>query len=370
MKHLSYISAITMLIVLAACGKKKEAAPQGPDTVDVAYPTVDSVTLHRTYPGIVYAGDEAQVVARVDGVILSCNYSGGDRVSAGQVLFTIESTKYRDAVAQAESALSTARAEYAYASKQYEALKKALKSDAVSQMDVIQAKSNMEQSASDIKNATAFLQTARTNLGYCQVRAPLSGIVSTPTLDPGNYVAGAVSPVVLCTVYDDSTMSVHFNVADSEYEQILGNNGGIRNPLFRKVPISFANPLPHSYTINLSYESPSVDPSTGSLLVKGIVKNINGELKNGMYCTVSLPYGIDPHALLIKDASIGTDQLGKYVYVVNDSDKVVYTHIEVGDLYRDSLRLVTKGLTSRQRYVTKALLNVRQGEKVKPVIVR
>ena len=70
--------------------------------------------------------------------------------------------------------------------------------------------------------------------------------------------------------------------------------------------------------------------------------------------------------MLIKDAAIGTDQLGKYVYVVNDSDKVVYTPITVGDVYRDSMRIVNSGLSPDSRYVTRALLKVRDGMKVKP----
>ena len=86
-----------------------------------------------------------------------------------------------------------------------------------------------------------------------------------------------------------------------------------------------------------------------------------------MYATVMLPYAIDPKAIVIKDASIGTDQLGKYVYVVNDSNRVVYTPIKVGELYQDSLRIVNDGLAPTDRYVTKALLKVRDGMEIKPV---
>lgn len=89
-----------------------------------------------------------------------------------------------------------------------------------------------------------------------------------------------------------------------------------------------------------------------------------------MFVSVALPYAVEPHAVLVRDASIGTDQLGKYLYVVNDSDKVVYTPVTVGELYHDTLRIISKGITPRSRYVTKALLNVRNGEKIKPVTAR
>lgn len=74
--------------------------------------------------------------------------------------------------------------------------------------------------------------------------------------------------------------------------------------------------------------------------------------------------------MLVRDASIGTDQLGKYLYVVNDSDKVVYTPIEVGGLYRDSMRVVTKGISPESRYITSALLKVRDGMPVKTVMTK
>ena len=83
-----------------------------------------------------------------------------------------------------------------------------------------------------------------------------------------------------------------------------------------------------------------------------------------MYCTVHMPYKVDPAAMLVRDASIGTDQLGKYVYVVNDSGKVVYTPVKTGDLVADTMRLVTEGLRPGDRYVTSALLKVRDGMKV------
>ncbi|MCG4735888.1 efflux transporter periplasmic adaptor subunit, partial [Bacteroides intestinalis] len=85
-----------------------------------------------------------------------------------------------------------------------------------------------------------------------------------------------------------------------------------------------------------------------------------------LYVSITLPYGKESQAILIPDASIGTDQLGKYVYVVNDSDRVRYRHIEVGQLIDDTLRQITGGLSPQERYVTRALMKVREGMKVKP----
>lgn len=373
MKHTYLIiGSLAFAAALSACHKKndKQHEAEGIPSVEVALPEIDSVVLHKTYPGTLYSGSVVDVMARVNGQFIGQSFQGGDHVKAGQLLCTLESTRYADAVKQARASLATAKSEYDYASRHYEAMNKALEVDAVSQMEVIQSKSAMEQAQAAIRNAEATLETALTNLSYCTIRAPQSGTISEAVMNVGNYINGEGAPVKMATIYNNEYLDATFNIEDSQYEKMVGRNGGASGPLYRAMPLKFAEELPHSYTADLHYESPSVNTSTGTILLKGKVKNINDELKNGMYVTVSLPYGVDPKAILVKDASIGTDQLGKYLYVVNDSDKVVLTHIETGDVYRDSLRIVTKGLKPGQRYVTKALLTVRAGEKVKPVLTR
>ncbi|MDE6338622.1 MAG: efflux RND transporter periplasmic adaptor subunit [Muribaculaceae bacterium] len=353
-------------LVLGGCHKREKETAQVPE-VEVATPIVDSVTLHKTYPGFIRALNSADIVARVNGQLLTQNYHEGDYVTKGQVLFTIESSKYRDAVQQAQAALNTARSQYDYASRQYEAMKKALQADAVSQMDVIQAESSMNTAKASIQNAAAALSTAQENLGYCTVRATRSGRISIATMSTGNYINGEGSPVKLATIYDDEKVKATFEIEASQYELMMGEGNPVENKLLRHIPLSFEQPLPHTYTADLVYTSPNVETNTGTITLDGHLDNPDKELKDGMYVSVDLPYGTDPHAILIRDASIGTDQLGKYVYVVNDSNKVVYTPIEVGQLYQDTLRIVTKGLTPQSRYVTKALLTVRNGMEIKPI---
>lgn len=339
-------------------------------TVNVTTPVIDSIVLYKTYPGIISASSSAVVVGKVNGELLTQNYESGSFVNKGQVLFTIESSTYRDAVKQANASLATAKSELEYAASNYAALKDALESDAVSQIEVIQAKSEMEQAEAAVKNAEAALSHANTKLSYCTIKAPLSGYATSAIPKLGEYISGEDSPVEFCTIYNNTEMTAEFNIEDSQYQKMAGINDKYTKTLYQNIPIKFTNSLPHSYSANLVYESPSIDSSTGTLLLKGKIKNIDNELRDGMYVTVDLPYGVNPRAILIKDASIGTDQLGKYVYVVNDSDRVVYTPIKVGDLYQDSLRVVNEGLKPDDRYVTEALLSVRNGMKVNPRISR
>lgn len=362
--------ASTLIVVSGCKGKKDAKQTEETPTVDVAQAVTDSIVLHKTYPGFVSSHEMADVVARVSGVVQSKNYTSGSYVEKGQVLFTIEPTKYRDAVTQAEASLATAQSQYEYYTRQHAAMKKAFESDAVSEMDVIQSENNRRQAEASIKNARAALATARLNLSYCTVRAPISGLCTSATVDPGNFVNGEGGSFKLAEIYDNKHMVVVFDIEESQYEKMVGANGGPKGPLYRAVPLSFNERLPHRYTADLYYEAPNVDRSTGTMPLKGTVMNVNNELRDGMYCTVSLPYGVDPKAILVKDASVCTDQLGKYLYVVNDSNKVVYTPIEVGDVYADTLRIVTKGLKPGAKYVTKAMLNVRNGMEIKPRLVK
>lgn len=365
------LSAGTLLLTSAACKRAdKKAMSEDIPQISVANPKVDSIVLHKTYPGLLSAADAAAVVGRASGNIISKTYDNGSYVNKGQVLFTIESTKYRDAVQQAQAALATAKSQYEYASKNYQALSEALKSDAVSQMEVIQAKATMEQAAASVKNAEAALSQANLNLSFCTVRAPIAGYVTSNNVNVGEYINGEGGAVELCKIYDNTTMIAVFTIEDAQYEQMIGQNGGMGHALYRNVPIKFNQPLPHSYTADLNYQAPAINSSTGTLTLQAKIKNIDNELKDGMYVTVELPYGIDPKAILIRDASIGTDQLGKYVYVVNDSNKVVYTPIKTGELYQDSLRVVNEGLKPGDRYVTEALLTVRNGMTVKPDLTK
>lgn len=372
-RSLLYISLLTAVTAFAAgCDRKKDknAAQHEVPAIQVAEATVDSVVLYKTLPGIIQSATTTNVVARVNGKVLSKNFTGGDYVRSGQTLYTIESTTYRNAVESAQASLASARSQYDYYTKQLAAMRKALEADAVSKMQVSQAENNLQQAASSISEAQAQLSTARENLSHCTVTAPSSGYISETRIDAGNYVSGEGEAVVLATIYDNDNLRAEFSISDSQYEELIGGMGGITAQVYRDVPLSFREPLQNGYTADLYYESPSIDQSTGSLSLVGTLTNKDNELKNGMYVTVSLPYDVNPRAVLVKDASLGSDQLGYYLYTVDSDNKVHHTPVKVGGVYQDSLRVVTSGIEPGQRYVTKALLNVRPGETIRPVMTK
>lgn len=358
-------------VSLVGCqSKDKKTQETGPVPVEVAEVVSDSVVIHKKFPATLGAGDKVDLMARVNGTLLSQNFSGGDKVKKGQVLFSIEDTRYRDAVEQARSQLETAKSSYAYASKNYAALEKALESDAVAQIQVLDAKSAMEQAKASVENAQAALQSASTTLGYCTVRAPFDGEMSVGTYSAGTYIAGEGAAQKLATIYDNSVLNADFYLDDASYLRSFSNENGRSKINYDSVPLSFTEKLPHQYFGRLVYIAPDVDTATGTLHVRAKVDNTYGELRDGMYATISLPMKLDPNAILVKDASISTDQLGKFVYVVNDSNRVVYTPIKVGAMANDSMRVVNEGLRRGDKYVTRALLKVRPGMEIKPVLTK
>jgi RND family efflux transporter MFP subunit len=337
-------------------------------SVDVKHPIVDSITLYSSYPAILKSKRNVNIVCRVNGCITAKLFTNGEMVQQGTPLYTIESDIYQQKVKEAEAQLQTAEATNSYNIQEYDAMKRALESEAVSKIDVIQAESAMHQSQASIKSAQAALANASTMLSYCTIHAPYTGCLASSTLSVGDYVNGENSPVTLTTIYDNTTVTAHLAV-DSDIFRAITESLATNSIDYTNIPIAFGDSIKGTYSGRLTYKAPDINPQTGTVEMHIEMNNPTGELRSGMYCTVMMPYAINSHATLINDAAIGTDQLGKYIFVVNDSNRVVYTPIHVGELYNDTMRIVTAGISPSERYITRALLKVHNGMTVAPIDV-
>lgn len=356
--------------MVPSCHKGDNVSGSREETVSVAVPVTDTVVLTKTFPGYLEARSTVQLVARVNGYLREKCYTDGQFVKKGTVLFIIEDTQYRDAVTRAEAALHTAQSTLDYNIRNYEAMKKALESDAVSQIAVIQAEADLKKSEASVRDANATLETAKTNLDYCRVRAPFDGHVTASEVSVGSYVSGEGSAQPLATIYDDAKLKAVFNVAETSYVSNIKSIAADQGLDLGKIPVSFTDTLPHDYTADLFYIAPDIDVSTGTLTMYAYVDNAYGELKSGMFVNITLPYDKLDDAVLVKTTSISTDQAGKYLYTLNDSNKVVYTPIIAGGEALDSMTIVKSGLKPESRYITQAMLKVRDGMKVNPYMVK
>ena len=355
------------LLTITACHKKSESTPNGTALpIEVATPIVKEVTLTREYPGYLKADATIPIMGRVNGSIIKRNFIEGCRVKKGELLFVIEPTLYENAVAQAQASLQTAIAEQEYARSNYERMQVAINSNAVSEIELLQAKSRIESCNAAVANAKAALKTAQTKLGYCYIEAPDDGRVGLTKQPTGAYIAGEMSPVELCQLYKDDLMYAFFNIPDIQwFRKALATNGSIdqTNITFT---LGEGNIIKRDATID--YLAPNVNTGTGTLQIRAELPNSDGVLKSGSYISIIMPYDKIDNALLIRDASIGTDQTGKFIYVVNTQNEVEYRRIEIGSIIDDTMRLVTSGLEPEERYVTKALLKVRNGMPIMPIM--
>ena len=339
--------------VLTACDKNKPSQTEMQALpVDVAKPLVENVTLTKDYPGYLEAESNVDLVGRVNGTLQSKNFAPGSRVRQGQVLFVIEPTLYENSVKQAEAELKTAKANLEYAVSSYQRMKEAIKSDAVSRIQYLQAESHVAACEAAVSNAEAALKTARTNLSYCYVKAPCDGVVDVSAYSVGAYIGGALQPVKLATVYKDNRMYSYFNIADNQYLTYeLAQEAASKIPAETHfVTLRLGTDGAQSWKAKLDYLSPNVTLTNTAFRASpyGKVTLTNNPGR-------SIPSGLSNSARK------------RRVPVVNDSDIVNYRHIEVGQLADHNMRVVKSGLSPSERYVTKALLKVRQGMKIKPI---
>ena len=368
MKTNTYLIAL-FGVLLSGCGKKETSATMEALPVEVAKPLVKNVTLTRDYPGYLTAETSVDIVGRVNGTLLSKLYPSGQRVKKGQTLFVVDPTLYQNAVKQAEAALKTAKANLDYARSNYERMKEAIKSDAVSRIQLVQAESNVQIYEAAVSNAEAELKTARLNLSYCYIKSPIDGIADLAEYSDGAYISGEGNPVKMTTVYQDNKLYSYFDISDNQYlavELLRAANTKIPEAE-HSVTLRVGADGSKTWQGKLNYLSPSFSLSTGTMRLRAELENPDGVLKPGLYVSVTLPYAMAEKAILVDNASIGTDQLGKFLYVVNDSNLVNTRHIELGQLVDDGMRIVTSGLSPDERYVTKALMKVRQGMKIQPI---
>lgn len=369
MKKRTSIIALSALLLIG-CGKKETSMRKDALPIEVARPIVKDVTLTRDYPGYLTAETSLDIVGQVNGTLLSKRYVSGGRVKKGQTLFVVDPTLYENAVKQAEAALKTAQANLVYAKSNYERMKEAIKSDAVSRIQFIQAESNVETCEAAVSNAEAELKTAKVRLGHCYIQSPIDGIADLAEYSEGDYISGEGSPVKLTTVYQDDMMYSYFDISDNQYLafELLREDRTKIPEKEHVVTLRVGTDQAKMWKGKLDYLSPSFNLGTGTMRLRAALENPDGVLKPGLYVSVTLPYATAEKAVLVENASIGTDQLGEYLYVVNDSNVVNVRHIEIGQLMDNGLRIVISGLLPEEYYVTKALMKVRQGMKIQPII--
>src|SRR6266436_4467867 len=358
---------ILPFVALTAC-EQNSFVPPPPPKVEVGVPVKQTVTRFLEATGNTAPIKSVDLVARVQGFLQSINYQDGSFVKQGTTLFTIEPETYKLKLEQAQAAEVGAQATVKSAEADYKRQVELVQKQAVSQSTLDTSTSTRDNSQASLQQAQVNTKIAAVNYGYTNVVAPFDGIVSAHLVSVGELV-GAASPTQLATIVQLDPIYVNFNVNEQDVPRIReeARRRGLTATDLRQLPIEIGLQTEDGYPHKgkLDYAAPTINQSTGTLAVRGVLPNPDRVLLPGFYVRVRVPFDQEPNALLVPDVALGSDQAGRYVLVVNGENVVEQRKVAVGQLEGD-LRVIETGLKGDDRVVIAGLLRAIPGQKVDP----
>jgi RND family efflux transporter MFP subunit len=361
------IFVIPALLALTAC-EQNSFVPPPPPKVDAGPPLQQNITRFLEATGNTAPIQTVDLVARVQGVLQSINYKDGSFVKQGTTLFTIEPDTYKFKLEQAQAAEAGAQASLKQAEADYKRQVDLVARQAVSQATLDTSTSTRDNAQANLQQAQANTKIAAVNFGYTNVVAPFDGIVSAHLVSIGELV-GAASPTQLATIVQLDPIYVNFNVNEQDVLRIRAEarRRGMTSSELTQLPIEVGLQTETGYPHKgkLDYAAPTVNLSTGTLAVRGVLPNPDRVLLPGYYVRVRVPFDKQENALLVPDVALGSDQAGRYVLVVNADNIVEQRKVRAGQLEGD-LRVIEDGLKPDDRVVVAGLLRAIPGQKVDP----
>jgi RND family efflux transporter MFP subunit len=342
--------------------------PPPPPKVDVATPVQKQITRYLDATGNTAPVKSVDLVARVQGFLQAINYKDGNLVKEGTTLFTIEPDTYKLKLEQAQAAEVGAQSSLKQAEADYKRQVELVQKQAVSQSTLDTSTSNRDNMQANLQQAQVNTKIAQVNLGYTNVTAPFDGVVTAHLVSVGELV-GVASPTQLATIVALDPIYVNFNVNEQDVLKVReeARRRSMTVDELRTLPVEVAlqtdTGFPHKG--NLDYVSPQLNQGTGTIAVRGILKNPDRVLLPGFFVRVRVPFEQQQSALLVPDAALGSDQAGRYVLVVNAENVVEQRKVTTGQLDGE-LRVIETGLKPDDKVVVGGLLRAIPGQKVDP----
>jgi RND family efflux transporter MFP subunit len=361
------VFVLSALIALAGC-EQNSFVPPPPPKVDVGVPVQRNVTRYLEATGNTAPIKSVDLVARVQGFLQSINYQDGAFVKEGTTLFTIEPDTYKLKLDQAQAAEAGAQASVKQAEADYKRQVDLVARQAVSQATLDTSTSTRDNAQANLQQAQANTKIAAVNYGYTNVVAPFDGIVSAHLISVGELV-GVASPTQLANIVQLDPIYVTFNVNEQDVLRIRdeARRKGMTSSDLKQLPIEVGLQTETGYPHKgkLDYAAPTINQSTGTLPVRGVLPNPDRVLLPGYYVRVRVPFDQQQNALLVPDVALGSDQSGRYVLVVNGDNVVEQRKVVTGPL-EGELRVIESGLKADDRVVIAGLLRAIPGQKVDP----
>ena len=359
--------AIALSLSLTGCREPNTFVPPPPPQVTVDTPQQIDATFFVDFPGRTAAFESVDVRARIKGFLRNVNFRDGQDLNVGDLLFEIEPETYQAAVETAIANVAQAVANLKLEDATLQRREQAFKTQAVSELDVIDAQARKSVAEAQLSAAKAALKQAELDLSYTQVTAPIAGRAARRLVSVGNLVGGGEATLLTQIVVVDP-LYIFFNVDERTALRIFRKEkdepSAVDTNKTMKVYIELADGEMNETPAFVDYADPDFDPSTGTILVRAVMQNEDRRLLPGLFSRVQIPHE-RKNAIVVPETSISRDMIGPYLLVVNDDNSVKAHYVELGPTIKEG-RIIDSGIEATSRIIVEGLQRARDGITVTP----
>jgi multidrug efflux system membrane fusion protein len=364
-------SIVTNKYVHAGQATAGPAAPEQAVAVTVAVVEPRQTSLWDEFSGRLEAVNRVELRPRVAGAIESTKFAEGELVKAGDVLFRIDPALYQAEVEKAQAQLEAAKARAVFTNGELERGQQLIGNHVVTQRDLDQRDNANREAIANVKAAEATLHTARLNLDYTEVRAPVDGRVGRIEVTVGNLVSAGTSSPVLTSLVSVNPIYASFDADEDVVVHALrsvAEPSGKRGKL-NQIPVEMTTADGATGKGHIQLIDNQVNGQSGTIRVRAIFSNDDGQLIPGQFARLRMGQPQQQTLVMVDERAIGTDQDKKFVMVVGADNRAAYRSVTLGGAV-DGLRVVTSGLSSGDRIVINGLQRVRPGALVKSEVAK
>lgn len=344
-------------------------AAAAPTPVSVALVEQRALVSWAEFSGRLEAIERVEIRSRVSGVVEQVHFSQGALVKQGDLLVSIDQAPYQAEFERAQAQLLAAEARVALAANEHERGQKLMSTQNVSQRDLDARLNALREAQANERAARAALQSARLNLDYTQIRAPIGGRIGRLEVTVGNLVAAGANAPLLTTLVSVDPVYAGFNADEGSLLKALATlpvEAGKPRDL-KRIPVQMTTATNEAAPISghLNFVDNGIDAATGTVRVRAIFDNKDGALMPGQFVRLRMGQARSEPALVINERAVGTDQNKKFVFVVGKDHKAQWREVTLGTA-AEGLRIVTSGLEAGEQIVVNGLQRIRPGATVAP----
>ena len=350
-------------LYLAPLGAKTRAAAQAPAALPVPVATVEQseVSIWDEFSGRLEAVQRVDVRSRVAGAVKSVHFVEGALVREGDLLLTIDPDPYAAEVDRAQAQVVAAQARVNYTASERARAERLWDERAIAQRELDERINGAQEADANLRAAQAALRSARLNLEWTQVRAPVAGRVGRLEITVGNLVAAGPGAPVLTTLVSVNPIYASFDADEHVVLRALHDGGRDSIPVEAETVTNGGRQLRG----RLQLIDNQVNTRSGTVRVRAVFDNKDGSLIPGQYVTLRMGRAKSETAVLVSERAVGTDQNKRFVMVVGDDSKAGYREVTLGATVNGQ-RIVTSGLKPGERIIVNGLQRVRPGTLVQP----